>query len=83
MDAEQLAREFHEAYERLAPDFGYKTRDASAKPWEEVPENNRKLMTAVCAEVMAPKITELQRHIEEHESMLGAAVRDCVERKGG
>lgn len=49
---EQLARRFHEAYERLAPSFGYETRKESAKPWEEVPETNRRLMTAVCAEIM-------------------------------
>lgn len=49
---EQLAQRFHEVYERLAPNFGYKTREASAKPWAEVPENNRKLMTAVCAEML-------------------------------
>ena len=46
-DAELVARRFHEAYERLAPDFGYRTREASAKPWDEVPEQNRNLMIAV------------------------------------
>lgn len=34
MNAEQLAKKFHETYEELAPQFGYKTREASAKPWE-------------------------------------------------
>ena len=48
----EAARKFHEAYERLAPSFGYATREASAKPWDEVPENNRRLMTAVCAELL-------------------------------
>jgi hypothetical protein len=50
--AEAVARRFHEAYERLAPDFGYRTREASAKPWDEVPEQNRALMVAVCAELL-------------------------------
>ncbi len=54
--AEQLARAFHEAYERLAPAHGYETRAASAKPWDEVPANNRALMEAVCAEVMSPAL---------------------------
>lgn len=53
MTDEELARIFHEAYERLAPDFGYKTREASAVPWEEVPEANRNLMIAVAGEVRA------------------------------
>lgn len=52
--AADLARAFHEAYERLAPSFGYETRRESAAPWESVPDQNRALMTAVCAEVMAP-----------------------------
>lgn len=28
--AKALAKQFHEAYERLAPSFGYETRKASA-----------------------------------------------------
>ncbi len=47
LTAEQIAQAFHEAYERLAPDFGYETREASAKPWGDVPEQNRSLMIAV------------------------------------
>lgn len=53
VSAPELAQKFHEAYERLAPQFGYETRKESAKPWAEVPENNRQLMTAVCAEILA------------------------------
>ena len=52
MDAEMLAQLFHETYERLAPEFGYETRKESAKPWAEVPEQNRKLMIAVCEEIL-------------------------------
>ena len=51
--AERLAEMFHESYERLAPGFAYETRPASAKPWAEVPENNRRLMIAVCEELLA------------------------------
>jgi hypothetical protein len=47
--AEALARQFHEAYEALAPQHGYETRKASAKPWGDVPANNRALMIATCA----------------------------------
>lgn len=45
--AEAIAQRFHEAYEELAPDHGYETREASRKPWEDVPEQNRGLMIAV------------------------------------
>lgn len=51
MKPEQLARLFHETYERLSPDFGYKTREDSAKPWDEVPAQNKALMIAVCAAI--------------------------------
>lgn len=50
---EMIARAFHETYERLAPQHGYETREASAKPWEEVPEQNRALMVAVVGELLS------------------------------
>lgn len=49
---EEVAKLFHETYERLAPSFGYETRKASAVPWENVPDNNKKLMIAVVGEVL-------------------------------
>lgn len=49
--AEIIAQRFHEAYERLAPSYGYRTREASAVPWEQVPEQNRALMIATVREV--------------------------------
>lgn len=52
LSPEWLAMRFHETYERLAPGFGYETREASAVPWADVPENNRKLMIAVAAEIL-------------------------------
>ena len=50
--AEELAKFFHETYEKLAPRFGYKTREASAKTWGDVPEQNRGLMIAVAEKVL-------------------------------
>lgn len=49
MTTEQIAQRFHEHYERLAPEYGYHTRAASAVPWDDVPEANRKLMIATVA----------------------------------
>jgi len=51
-EAERLARFFHATYERLAPEFAYSTRKASAVPWDQVPENNRNLMIATCRVVL-------------------------------
>jgi hypothetical protein len=52
VEAEELAKFFHETYERLASEHGYETRKESAVPWEEVPENNKNLMIAVCQEAL-------------------------------
>lgn len=52
-DAESVARLFHETYERLAPTFGYETREATQVSWDAVPEKNKRLMIAVTAEVLA------------------------------
>lgn len=59
---EAIARAFHEAYERLAPQFGYRTREASAVPWDDVPQANRDLMVATVASV---KHVILARHVRD------------------
>jgi hypothetical protein len=61
VDAETLARWFHEEYERLAPEFGYRTREESAVPWEEVPIKNRKLMEATAFGVIVRVNAEAMR----------------------
>lgn len=50
--AKYLARLFHELYEMYAPEFGYKTRKASAVEWEKVPKQNKRLMIKVCSEIL-------------------------------
>jgi hypothetical protein len=47
-----IARLFHETYERLAPRYSYKTRLETAVSWNELPPSNRDLMLAVTNEVM-------------------------------
>lgn len=64
---ELLARAFHESYERLAPSFGYDTREDSRQPWEQLPEQNRKLMVATAEAVIA----ELGLAVSRPESMTG------------
>jgi hypothetical protein len=51
--AEAIAAAFHIHYEALAPDFGYKTREASAVPWENIPQQNRDLMVAVVEDLLS------------------------------
>jgi hypothetical protein len=51
--AEEIAKAFHESYERQAAEHGYETRTESAVPWESVPANNRALMVAVVEDLLA------------------------------
>lgn len=51
--AEDVARLFHDTYERLAPFYGYETRKESAVAWEDVPEQNRLLMIETCRYVLS------------------------------
>src|SRR5579885_673389 len=60
MTPEDIARLFHETYERLAPQFGYETRKESAVAWSDVPAANRKLMIAV-AGVVSARLAEEQK----------------------
>lgn len=56
---ETIARSFHEEYERLAPEFGWRTQAASRKEWEEVPEENRELMKSVVAVLIKKDIIRI------------------------
>lgn len=57
-EAARIAQEFHEAYERLAPQHGYRTRRESAVPWREVPTQNRNLMVAVVFDLLKRKVIQ-------------------------
>ena len=70
----EVARQFHETYERLAPTFDYQTRPESAVPWAFVPETNRQLMEAVVAEVVGPLIVDaLAVRDAEYAALVAAA----------
>jgi hypothetical protein len=56
LDAEGLARLFHETYEKLAPQYGYETREESRTDWQDVPDNNKQLMIATCRELLSKGI---------------------------
>lgn len=73
-EVKDWARLFHDTYERLAPTFGYKTRHESAKPWDEVPDANKRLMAATCDIVLesyaSSRIAEIaQRSAEKIEAV--------------
>jgi hypothetical protein len=63
--SEQVAAQFHEAYERLAPSFGYETRHET-RAFNPASPNGR-LMIAVCAEVM-------DATLKAHEAVVAAGL---------
>ena len=52
-EIDYIAKKFHQEYEALAPGFNYETRTASAKHWEDVPDNNKRLMRAVIRSLLS------------------------------
>lgn len=62
VEADRVARAFHEAYETHAHEFGYTTRKASAVAWESVPENNKALMRTVITKLEADGVIVVRRH---------------------
>jgi hypothetical protein len=50
---EQIAEQFHNTYERLAPKFGYVTRIESRTGWQNVPDENKALMIATVKSLIA------------------------------
>lgn len=52
-DVERITEAFHDAYERLAPHFSYRTRKESAVPWRDVPAPNKGLMRTTVASLIA------------------------------
>ena len=70
MNALKLAILFHETYERLAPSFGYETRD-DTKKFDETSKNGR-LMVAVCGEILS--ILKAAEHSVEPTRESGEAI---------
>lgn len=56
--ADIIAAAFHDHYERLAPEYGYETREESRKSWADVPEQNRKLMQATVHSLLSAGLIE-------------------------
>lgn len=84
-NTEQLARLFHDTYERLAPQFGYETRD-DTKQFD--PESaNGKLMIAVAGEVLNWLESEAARReqaarVDELEQITGWSIRGVFTKAG-
>lgn len=81
MDAEFMAKMFHDKYEKLAPSFGYKTRKATAKSWFEIPDNNKNLMIAVAQEILVVQKKQTEEDCVEDCSVVDSN-RDLVETVG-
>lgn len=69
-DVDRFCAFMHDAYEAAAAQQGWKTQEASRKPWSEVPEANK----ATMRHTMALLIPEVERYLLEQ-------VLDEVERE--
>lgn len=74
---EALARRFHEIYERLAPTFGYQTRD-DTKQFDPKSANGR-LMVAVCKEILGHPQPPQQGSVPEEWSYVVEVFLENVE----
>lgn len=72
---ERIARAFHEAYERLAPAHGYETREASAKPWKDVPAGNKALMIATVGALLDSGVISAARPVKVDDHSLDSDTR--------
>lgn len=81
-DALELARRFHDAYERLAPSFGYETRQ-DTKVFDPASANG-KLMIAVCADLTTPDTRDaLIKELVAALRVAGIRIGICADRMEG
>lgn len=76
--ADDMARAFHENYEALAPRYGYRTREASAVPWDEVPKANRELMIHTSALVLQSIRSRIEREAAAAAEARVAVLREAL-----
>ena len=69
--AVELARKFHETYERLAPQYGYETR-RDTREFDPSSPNGR-LMCAVIESIGKPALSDAEREAIERASRNGWA----------
>jgi chromosome segregation ATPase len=74
MDRIELAKKFHETYEKLAPQFGYSTRD-DTKSFDENSSNGR-LMIEVCGTVLVDLFTALEEKEKKIKRLKDSAAID-------
>ena len=59
--SEELAKRFHDVYEKFAVEYGWKTQEQCQVEFEDLPKENRDLMVAVVSEVCADLIRDSKR----------------------
>ena len=73
----EIATAFHEAYERLAPRYGYETRPESRKPFSDLPNELKLLMVAVVREVRTLLAPAVDERAASSEAAVVVAKVDC------
>jgi hypothetical protein len=75
--AEQIARRFHETYERLGPSFGWQTQESARdKDFDELPDSNRALMIATVTTLLEGGAIEPGPAVVENFREAGASSAD-------
>ena len=81
-ERDSIARDLHDTYERLAPDYGYSTRPESRKEWSELPDNLRHLMLAVVDSVVITRLATLRAENERLVKGREEFARECMMHPG-
>lgn len=74
VNTEEIAREFHKTYERLAPNFGYATR-VDTREFDPASPNGQ-LMQAVIATVIVPVLAVPENRLDEIARIIEATGAD-------
>ena len=73
-ESERLARQFHDAYVRLVPQFGWAPQSGTTNGFDELPEAKRNLMLAVAEEILCSDTCPMCRLLRAKIAKLGLVV---------
>lgn len=82
-NSEELAKFFHDEYDKLAPRYGWRTQISTQVTFDQLPDNNRALMVAVCEQVVEEFRQErkaFNQSTTEAMSVLGGEIRKLREK---
>jgi hypothetical protein len=79
---EEIASDFHEVWEELAPSHGHATQEATRVPWHDLPESIRKLTMEVVEEVLKRTVDKVDNAEKAKDQILIECGRLAVQKNG-